>query len=121
MDTALSLKKVSSSFGQYRRCAGNKDAEERPKHLLAEQFALLPNGSGLDRGVAFDWAKSTPNKLIFLTHFHHMTEGHYDGWTSHRIIVTPSFAFGYDIKVTGQNKNDIKEYLYELFSTYFEV
>ena len=41
--------------------------------------------------------------------------GGYDGWTEHSVIVTPDLATGFDLKVTGRDKRDIKEYLGELF------
>jgi hypothetical protein len=40
--------------------------------------------------------------------------GMYDGWTNHSLIVKPSFD-GLNIRVTGRNKNYIKEYLADLF------
>ena len=41
--------------------------------------------------------------------------GFYDGWTTHDIIVTPSLVTTIDVRVTGRNKNDIKDYLAEMF------
>ena len=82
---------------------------------LAECMARMPSGSGVDDGCELD-DSSTPNRLVFLTSFHHMDEhGGYDGWTSHKVIVTPDLAFGFDVRVTGPNRNDIRDYLGELF------
>jgi hypothetical protein len=45
-----------------------------------------------------------------------MTEGGmYDGWTEHTVVVTPSLAFGINIRITGRNRNDIKDYLHDVF------
>lgn len=77
----------------------------------------LPSGSGFDCGTKIDFDESTGEKLVFTTEYHHMHEsGMYDGWTEHRVIVTPSLQFGYEMKVTGRNRNDIKDYIHEQFS-----
>jgi hypothetical protein len=66
---------------------------------------------------AFGDQFSTPEKLVFNTAFHHMDEaGGYDGWTEHQVIVTPSLEMGYSIRVTGRDKEEIKEYIAEMFS-----
>jgi hypothetical protein len=41
--------------------------------------------------------------------------GGYDGWTEHSIIVTPDLASGFDLRVNGRDRRDIKEYLAEIF------
>lgn len=74
----------------------------------------LPSGAGIDDGTHVDLDKSTEEKLVFNTAYHHMTEGVYDEWTYHTIIVTPSFH-GFNIRITGPNRNDIKEYLHQVF------
>jgi hypothetical protein len=42
--------------------------------------------------------------------------GYYDGWTEHTVILTASLTSGFDIKITGRDKNSIKDHLYETFS-----
>jgi len=87
------------------------------RHRRQAQFIVdncLPHGSGIDSGIKLDFDKSTGEKLILTTSFHHMNEGgYYDGWTSHQITVTPSLRFGLNLHITGRNRNDIKEYLHE--------
>lgn len=79
----------------------------------------LPHGSGLDTGVIIDLDRSRPDKIVFNTEFHHLNKnGYYDGWTVHTIIVTPKFG-GFNLKVTGVNRNGIKEYLTDLFHSTF--
>lgn len=76
---------------------------------------LLPSGSGIDCGTNFAIDISSEEKLIFSAQFHHMDEmGSYDGWTAHSIIVTPTFL-GIAVKVGGQNRNDIKDYLQDVY------
>ena len=75
----------------------------------------LPSGSGFDNGSTFNVEKSTSEKLVFNTSFHHMCEhGYYTRWTDHTVTVTPSF-YGLNIKVSGRNHNDIKDYIAECF------
>lgn len=35
--------------------------------------------------------------------------GYYDGWTSYRVTVYPSFVYGLDIRISGRDRNGIKE------------
>ena len=84
--------------------------------LETELKEHLPSGSGFDCGTTLDIEASKPNRLVFTTSFHHMDEhGGYDGWTEHKIIVTPSLVHGFELKVTGKNRNDIKDYIAEYF------
>jgi len=76
----------------------------------------LPSGSGVDSGTTLNEVKSTPDKLVFDVGYHHMDQsGMYDGWTHHEVIVTPSLVWGLSIRITGRNRNDIKDYLGELY------
>jgi hypothetical protein len=77
---------------------------------------LLPSGSGWDSGTRIDLSESHADKLVFYGTFHHMHEsGMYDGWTEHKVIVTPSLSFGIHLRITGSNRNEIKDYLHETF------
>lgn len=82
----------------------------------------LPHGAGIDSTEpeylhGLDVEKSTFDKLIINCSFHHMNDGgFYDGWTEHKIVVTPTFT-GIDVIVTGRDRNDIKEYLAEAYHT----
>ena len=75
----------------------------------------LPEGSGI---CGTKIIKAT-NKIIEIkTSYHHMDEhGFYDGWTEHKIKIVPTFS-GEDIKISGRNRNDIKDYLHEIFSQF---
>lgn len=77
---------------------------------------MLPHGSGFDAGCSVDMQKSTPQRIVIDTSFHHMDEnGYYDGWTEHQVIITPCLMFGFVLKVTGRNRNQIKEYIADSF------
>lgn len=80
----------------------------------------LPHGSGIDGKCELLLNESAPDKIVFFVEFHHLNEnGYYDGWTSHKIKLTPSFIFGYDMKITGKDRNGIKDYLTNLFCEIF--
>ena len=76
----------------------------------------MPSGSGCDNGTKIDLCASKPERLVFSVDFHHMdAHGFYAGWTSHEVIVTPSLQFGISLRITGRNRNEIKDYLHEIF------
>lgn len=76
----------------------------------------LPSGSGVDAGSSVNLRLSTSQKIVIDTAFHHMDgNGYYDGWTEHQVIVTPCLKHGYALRITGRNRNQIKDYLYDLF------
>lgn len=79
-------------------------------------LGLLPSGSGWDSGTDIDLDDSHANKLVLFGEFHHMDgQGFYDGWTDHVVIVTPSLTSDFTLRITGANRNDIKEHLYQTF------
>lgn len=87
--------------------------EDRIEALVKE---YMPSGSGFDHGTRLDMDKSHADKLVFTTAFHHMNEsGMYDGWTEHTVVVTPSMQHGFNLRISGRNRNDIKEYMYSTF------
>lgn len=88
-----------------------RDAEEN----LVKLEKFLPTGSGFDSGTRID-IDSKVNKVSMFTSFHHMDQsGGYDGWTEHRVIMTPSLIYCFNLKITGRDRNLIKDYIYEQF------
>lgn len=88
------------------------DAEDSLDYILRN---YLPSGSGIDNGTKLNEA-SRSTRLIFDFGFHHMDEwGFYDGWTEHSAIVTPSLEREFDLRITGRNRNEIKDSLHETF------
>lgn len=76
---------------------------------------LLPSGSGIDCGTTIE--KHSDNYVVLSTQFHHMDDnGSYDGWTQHLVIVRPSFD-GLRVSIGGRNRNDIKNYLHEVYTS----
>jgi hypothetical protein len=116
-------KALARLVGAYHRCL-SPDANEsqrswadkhrdRVEELVKEH---MPSGSGFDSGTKLDLDESTENRLVFHTSFHHMNEnGFYDGWTEHSVHVTPHLAFDFRLRITGRNRNDIKDYMHDLF------
>lgn len=96
---------------------GNTEWVERHAERIARVVSeYLPSGSGFDSGTTLDLDVSKPDRLVFRTAFHHMNEGgYYDGWTDHNVIVTPSLAFGFNLRITGRDRNEIKDYIAETF------
>ncbi len=76
-----------------------------------------PSGSGIDCGTRIDLDASTGDKLVFTFSYHHMNDGGcYDGWTEHKCVVTPSLTCSFDVRITGRDRNEIKDYLHEVYS-----
>ena len=102
-----------------RNCQNSKNTEWEGRHhdrieKLTKDF--MPSGSGINSGTDFDFAVSKPERLVFTTSFHHMNDGgSYDGWTDHTVIVTPSLWNDFDLRITGRNRKDIKDYLHDVF------
>lgn len=93
--------------------SGNTTWQYRAEGEFDQLMRTAPSGSGFDSGTLLELA--TDNTLIFNTSFHHMNDhGMYIGWTHHRIVVKAIFN-GFDLRVTGKDKRDIKEYIGEVF------
>ena len=112
---------LASKVTAMRNCLDNGNGEWHERHhdaIRAIVREFMPRGSGFDAGTRFDACEHVDSKrerLVFQTAFHHMNDaGYYDGWTQHSVIVTPSFS-GFDLRVTGPNRNDIKDYIADCF------
>ena len=100
-------------------CRKNGNTEWEAKHTktIRKLDELLPSGSGFDTGSALSIEESGPDRLVIVTSYHHMDEaGCYDGWSDHDVIVTPSLALEFNLRVTGHNKAMIKDYIKETFA-----
>ena len=79
-----------------------------------EQY-FLPSGNGIDLGTTLSVEDCSDAKLVFNTAIHHMNPGgFYDRWTEHTVTVRLEFG-GYDIRVSGSNHNEVKDYIAEVF------
>ena len=79
---------------------------------------FMPSGSGFDAGTTLDVNRSSAEKLIFDSAYHHMdANGCYDGWSDLTITVKPSLQFEINIKITGlrrKNRHDM-DYMMDTF------
>ncbi len=115
----INLTMLSKNIAAYNQC--NKEWKDKAEDRINELCKELPHGSGIDGKCEIDLVQSTENKIVFFFEFHHMDEnGYYCGWTEHNLIITPNFG-NFNMRITGKNKNDIKEYLYDLWSQVFSV
>ena len=109
---------IASKANAVRNCEETGNVEWMDKHeaaILELVKDYLPSGSGFDCGTKIELDECTDTKLVFSTSFHHMNDiGMYDGWTEHRVVVTPSFN-GFDLKISGRDRNGIKEVIADYF------
>lgn len=114
------IQHIASAVQARLNCKASGNQEWYEKHTdRAEDLVevYMPSGSGFDMGTKIDWQKSNADKIVFDTSFHHMNgNGYYDGWTEHQVVVTPSFQ-GLNLRVTGRDRNDIKDYIIAIFDT----
>lgn len=113
---------IASKVEAMRNCNKSGNGEWFTRHHDTIDNILrdyLPSGSGFDAGTQLDVCEhvdSHAERLTFQTSFHHMNEnGYYDGWTKHSVIIRPSLSHGFTLRVTGRNRNDIKDYIADAF------
>lgn len=111
---------IASKLLAMQNCQRSGNTDWADKHRAAIEAACedqMPSGSGFDMGVGLQFDKSTPDKLVFDAPYHHMDDnGMYSGWTGHQVIVTPSLCFDFDMRITGRDRNGIKDYIADTFS-----
>jgi hypothetical protein len=121
MSLAPLYKQIAESLQALRNCEAALDKSDwRDVHKARIErlvYLHMPGGSGFDNGTKLDFDSSTPEKLVFNTAFHHMDDSGYIGWTDHRVIVTPSLAFEINLRITGRNRRDVKDFIHECFAT----
>jgi hypothetical protein len=106
-------------------CVAIKNCEERGNthwEIIHKQTlddlvkSYLPSGSGFDSGTEVDIVNTTSKKVVLKASFHHMKEGMYIKWTDHTVTITPDFTRDYDIKISGPNYKEFRDYTYDLFN-----
>ena len=112
------MKTVAQQLSAYGQAVHNTRVD-RPDLINMHEDTIskimqgAPSGSGIDSGTKL--LISNRKKLVFQADYHHMNDGgYYDGWTEHKITVTPAFS-GFDLRISGRDRNQIKDYLYEVF------
>jgi hypothetical protein len=113
---------LASRLVALRNCneSGNEEWADKHEDRINEVVSgHLPSGSGIDSGNEFDLSRSTPDKLVIESGYHVMDEnGFYNGWIDYMVIVEPSLQFGFTVSIRGKfgKRQDIKEYLEELYT-----
>lgn len=111
------IEAIAQALASRNNCleSGNTQTEAVWTEVLRRLERALPSGSGINAGTMIERA-SLPDCVILHTSFHHMNQhGVYDGWTTHRITVKPSFVYGLDLRISGGNRNEIKDYLHQVY------
>jgi hypothetical protein len=116
-------KVLARTVGSYHRCSSPKANYFQKNNTTLHEDTIcflvenhLPRGAGFDNGTAIDLNKSSEEKLVFQTSFHHMDDnGCYDIWTKHTVVVKPSLAYGFLITIGGKNHKDIKSLIQDCF------
>lgn len=114
--------RIAQLIDAAHNCArlGNPEWEVKHRERIREiAREIFPSGSGLDNGPAridLGRSKGGDGFVIAGVDFHHMDEhGSYDGWTEHEIHVKPDLAHGFTLRITGRDRDGIKEYLGDTF------
>lgn len=111
---------IARCLDHIRRVEGDPKfapALEASRGRLERLMNSAPSGSGFNNGTEVDVGRN--GTLEFTTEFHHMNDaGYYDGWTHHIVRVKPSLAWGFELTVSGRNRNEIKDYIHEVFDTW---
>lgn len=110
------IQALVEAFDAKERClkSGNSEWEQRWDDRVVQLIRLLPSGSGIDNGTKV--ISVTATKLVLQADFHHMNDaGMYDGWTEHQLIFKPRLDGYLDVRVTGRDRNDIKDYLADTY------
>ena len=117
--TKINLTELSNAIQAYKEVK----PEYRDKHfeIIEQANKDLPSGSGLDAGCKIEIHDSSSEKVVIIFGFHHLNEGgYYDGWTEHTLTVKPKFG-GFSLHISGKDRNQIKDYLYDLFRETFSI
>jgi Zn ribbon nucleic-acid-binding protein len=110
---------LANKIGSMKRCEKQNNVEWYDRHredLLECVNRYLPSGSGFDAGTSIDIHKSSEERLVFETAFHHMNgDGFYDGWSNHSVVVKADLACGFALRITGKDLNRIKDVIADVF------
>lgn len=111
------IQEIASQIAIYQNqtCLNHTIVQKAETKLLWLSKNCLPSGSGIDCGTKIQLDKSRYSWVYLYCGFHPMdANGYYDGWTKHHIKVFPTFD-GFEISISGRNRNDIKAYLYDVY------
>lgn len=101
-------------YQKIARVVSQKNTPKKAKELaLLEK--LLPIGNGVETGCVI-LLKSTEKRIEVDTAYWHPNYSYETSrWTEHQVVITPSFEGEINIRITGKNENNVKDYLYDIF------
>lgn len=108
---------ISGLVQAIANCKRSGNAEWLDKHSanLDQLERELPSGSGIDSGTQIDRDKTTADRIVLTFGYHFMDDsGSYGGWLDYTAIIQPTFT-GLDVTIKGRNRNDIKDYLNDVY------
>lgn len=82
---------------------------------LSSLEKLLPSGSGIyNTRIVSDKSSNSRVEINFM--YQHMDEnGYYSGVSGYRTVIKPCLSFDFAISIFGSNKNQEKDYFYDIF------
>ena len=98
-------------YQKIARVASQKNTPLKEKQLSWLQ-ELLPFGNGIE-AVCVIPLKSTKKRIVIDTYYWH--PDYSDEWTIYKVVITPSFEGEINIRITGKNEDNVKEYLHDIF------
>lgn len=127
-ETVPLYSKIAALLLQWTNCqkSGNDVGRHRAAYSLSQIMMRAPSGGGIDCGTRlipfdydgdrYDTTEYKGGPIKFFVEFHHMNDGgYYDGWTEHTITLRPHLIFGYELTISGKDKNGIKDYLADIY------
>jgi hypothetical protein len=104
-------------YQKIAKVLSQKNWAKRAKELSLLQ-ELLPNGNGIreHEGLAVILLESTKKRIVIETTYWPPHDSYETTRrTVHQLVITPSFEGEINIRVTGKNENNVKEYLQDIF------
>ena len=103
----------------YKEIARVLGQKNKSLNVIEKELTLfkevLPNGNGIEAGCVIS-LKSTKKRIVIDTLYWHTNDSDETSrWTAHQVIITPSFEREINIRITGKNKDNVKDYLHDIF------
>jgi hypothetical protein len=109
--------KMASLLAEYNKYIGENEQKRMLRRAIEEFVAeYMPKGGGWKDGTSIDLTESNDSEIVLRgTYYHVISYGNYGAPTEHKILIDASLSRGFKVKVTGRDKNDVKDELYERF------
>ena len=121
--------RIVAQHAYYLESGNTTWADITESYIKVEIENAFPSGGGFECGTKFDLEAAAAEittdagrilplrRLQFSVEYHHLDDlGYYDGWTQHVVTVRPDLETGFDISVSGRDRNEIKDLIAEIFS-----